>query len=380
MRIALLYDGVYPYSVGGGEKVFRDLALFLGRNHEVCLLGMKLWDGPDVLTIAPNVYVHGICVPEEKNVLQAGASRSLGQALRFARASYRALMALPRFDVVDCMATPYFPLYAARLACARRKTPLVSTWLELWEPAHWKEYLGSAAKAWVASRIEAGAVRLPAHVVSISQQTAEGLQRRGLAPEKLSVITPWIDVDAIEAVGADDGPSDVLYAGRLIASKGVDQLIRAVARVVESHPALRCRIVGDGPERGALEALADELGVANNVIFSGFLAEHEDLIAAMKSTRIFALPSRREGFGIVVVEAAACGLPVVTIASENNAARNLVKESGCGVVCDDDPTALARALEALLGRPDDVAGEEAARAQADAAQRTFASRSTARSA
>lgn len=368
MRIALIYDGVYPYSVGGGEKVFRDLALFLGDQHEVHLLGMKLWNGADEMTLAPNVYLHGICLPERENTLQAGASRSLASALHFARATYRTLMQMPRFDLVDCMATPYFPLYAARLACWRRETVLVSTWLELWERAHWREYLGSALKASIASRVESWAIGLPRHIVSISEQTAEGLLGRGLPAERLTVIAPWIDHDAIQAVEPGVERCDVLYAGRLISSKGVDQLIRAVAQLKARFPEVRCRIVGDGPERERLQALARELSVEANVDFSGFLPEHRDLIAAMKASQVFVLPSRREGFGIVVVEAAACGVPTVTIETDNNAARNLVRESGCGAVCADEPRDLARAVGALLERTGQEMERDGVRARAWAKQ------------
>ena len=258
--------------VGGGEKLFRDLATFLSPRHDVHLLSMKLWEGPDELPLEPNVRLHGICAPERPGVLQAGAARSVPQALRFARAAHSALMHLPRFDIVDCMATPYFPLYAARLACARKKTPLVSTWLELWSRDHWRTYIGSAQKARVAHWIESGASRLPRHIIAISEQTAQGLVERGVAPSRVSVVTPWIDMAALEAVPPDENPCDILYAGRLIASKGVDTLIRALGELRATHPNLRCRIVGDGPDREALAALAHENGLESNIAFSGFLS------------------------------------------------------------------------------------------------------------
>jgi len=74
----------------------------------------------------------------------------------------------------------------------------------------------------------------------------------------------------------------------------------------------------------------------------------------MKSSRVFVLPSRREGFGIVVLESVAAGLLPVTINAPNNASRHLVRESGCGEVCEATPTALAESIEHLLA----ISGEQ----------------------
>ena len=90
----------------------------------------------------------------------------------------------------------------------------------------------------------------------------------------------------------------------------------------EEIPDLRALIVGDGPERPALEALARDLGLP--VTFAGFLPDYDSVIAAMKASRVFVLPSTREGFGIAALEAMACGVPVVTADHPGNAARDLI--------------------------------------------------------
>lgn len=363
MRIALVYDGVYPYSVGGGEKIFHDLARYLGARHEVHLLGLKLWDGPDTLDVAPGVQIHGICEPLVPHTLQQGDARSLRQALHFAWRTFGALKRLGPFDVIDCMATPYFPLYAAWLHTRVFKTPLVSTWLELWCREHWREYVGAGVKSRLAHGIEHLATRLPRHIISISPQTTASLQCSGVAPARLSTIAPWIDNSAIHALPSDAMPSDLVFVGRLIRSKGVALLIEAMALVSERMPGVRCRIIGDGPERGRLEALIEERDLADNAILEGFLESHDEVIAAMKSSRVFVLPSRREGFGIVIIEAAASGLLPVTVECPNNAARNLVRESGCGAVCDENPQALADALFELLSLPDSTRKHQSERAR-----------------
>jgi len=364
VRIALVYDGAYPYSVGGGEKVFHDLARFLGENHEVHLLALKLWEGPDTLSTAPGVHLHGICEPLVPYTLQKGDTRSLKQALAFARATFTSLNRLGPFDVIDCMATPYFPLYTTWIYAKRSRTPLVSTWLELWARNHWREYLGSSVASYGAYGIERFATRLPSHIISISLHTTLGLQSSGVSPTRLSTISPWIDIQAIDAIEPDALPSDILFVGRLIESKGVALLVEALTQLVQRLPRVRCRIIGDGPERARLESLIEAQGLGENATLEGFLERHEDVIAAMKSSRVFVLPSRREGFGIVVIEAAASGALPVTIDSPNNAAKDLVREAKCGAVCEDSPSALADALFERLALSDEERIRDVERARA----------------
>ena len=364
MRIALVYDGVYPYSVGGGEKIFHDLARHLAPRHEVFLLGLHLWDGPAEMDVAPNVRLIGICRPAARNTLQAGDARSLKQALRFAAWTFRALKRLGHLDLIDCMATPYFPLYAAYWRARLDRVPLASTWLELWSLADWRAYVGSGPKARLAWQIEHFATKLPRHIISISPQTSEALAGRDVSSDRLSTITPWADIAAIDAIAPDDHPCDLLFAGRLIQSKGVHLLIEALALLREAMPGVRCRIVGDGPERARLETRVHELGLGGNMLFSGFLDSHAAVVAAMKASRVFVLPSSREGFGIVVVEAAACGVPCVTIDAPNNAARNLVRAAGAGAVCGAEPAALSEALLAQLRLGDHERAGASARVRA----------------
>ncbi|HDN73473.1 MAG TPA: glycosyltransferase, partial [Archaeoglobus sp.] len=96
---------------------------------------------------------------------------------------------------------------------------------------------------------------------------------------------------------------------------------------------IKCIIIGDGPEKEKLMKLAKELRVEENVKFVGFLENHDDVIAYMKSSKVFVLPSTREGFGIVALEANACGLPVITVNHRRNAACDFINNEN-GFVCE----------------------------------------------
>ncbi len=136
------------------------------------------------------------------------------------------------------------------------------------------------------------------------------------------------------------------YAGRLVPEKGVDTLIRALGKLPTSA---RLEIVGQGPERAALERLARSLGVSDRVSFSGQLASTR-LPAFYRQCAVVVIPSRtrpnwKEQFGRVIVEAMACGVPV--IGSESGAIPDVVGEGGL-TFPEGDVEALAGHLRALM--------------------------------
>lgn len=357
MRIALIYDRIYPHTIGGGEKVLHGVAQHLSQRHEVHRFGMKFWDGPAVQEVAPNIFHHGVCPAVAMYKDTGGKQRSMKQAFLFARRVPWALMRAGYFDLIDCMATPYLHLYPTTLVAKLKGIPLVSSWLEIWRDDHWNEYLDNRFLAKIASTIERNAVRLPRHIIAISEHTAEGLRDCGVSDDKLTIIPPWIDCDEIAQHAPElEEQCDILFVGRLIPSKGVDLLIRSLRRLKERLPGLRCRIVGEGSEEEHLKGLAQELGLSDNVEFSGFV---ESVFPVMKSARMLALLSDREGFGMVVIEAGACGLPTVTLDVPNNAARLLVRESGHGAVCEGDPEAVADALHTCLSASEEESGTRA---------------------
>ena len=95
-----------------------------------------------------------------------------------------------------------------------------------------------------------------------------------------------------------------------------------------------CCIIGEGPERERLFSLARGLGLEKQVEFLRSV-EYEEVIARMKSARVFVLPSAREGFGIVLLEAMACGLPVIAVDAEKSAASEIVNGTN-GILCWGD--------------------------------------------
>ena len=213
----------------------------------------------------------------------------------------------------------------------------------------------------VRTRVERMLYRHATRVVAASSWAHARLREEGVAEECIVGLPPVVDVPAFEAVRAAragrQGAATVITICRLVPHKGVDVLLDAMAAVRREIPAARVLIVGDGPERGALErrAACDDLDGA--VQFCGPVnnAERAMLLA---QADVFVLASRprpdgtiREGVGIAVLEAAACGVPVVV--SRLGGLCDSVIEGVTGVaVPPDGPAALADAIRQLLSNPE----------------------------
>ncbi|AJC71445.1 glycosyl transferase family 1 [Thermococcus guaymasensis DSM 11113] len=318
MRIAFVYDVIYPWVKGGVEKRIYELAKRLARDHEVHIYGYKHWEGKNEIE-RDGIHYHGLALAPERLYLLG--KRNPFPMLRLASLLRRRIGEFRGYDLVDVQ-NLFYPG-----ALALKSLPnTVITWHEFWGP-YWWRYLGPAGfPGWFAERLLFSAER---HI-AVSWKTRLDLLSAGLR-KPVSLVPNGVDVEFIRSVPPDELESDVIFVGRLIPEKGVDLLLKVLVKVKEELPDVRAVIVGDGPERGRLELIARNLGLEKNVLFMGFLP-YERVIALMKASKVFVLPSRREGFGMVVLEAMACGLPVVTLNAPMNAARFLVENGKSGFV------------------------------------------------
>lgn len=343
-KIALVYDAIFPYVAGGAQRRYFEVGKRLAdRGYDVHLYGMKSWEGDDAIS-QEGMTLHAI-MPERPLYAPSGR-RSIGEAIRFGLAALR--LRKEKFDVVDCCGFPYFSLFALRLVTWIKGKPLYSTWHEVWGREYWRDYLGIfGIFGYLVERI---AVRLPDKIISVSESTTDALSKKLRRRHGIVTIPNGIDLGLIEKAQAADESSDIIFAGRLLPYKNVDKLIEAMAEAKESFPDITLAIVGDGPEKERLENLARELGLSDSVRFLGFI-EEDELFSRMKSSKMLALPSSREGFGIVALEAQACGLPVLTVDEPHNAACRLVAERGSGVVTRLDAGSMAEGIIGILEDP-----------------------------
>ena len=341
MKIAFVYDAIYPYIKGGVEKRIWELAVRLSRRgHDVHLFGMKFWEGEESI-IREGICLHGVCPARE---LYVGGRRSLWQPLSFSLHLIAPLFR-EKFEIIDCQQFPFFPCISTGFVSKIRKIPLTITWIEVWGD-YWYEYIGK--KGFFGKLMEKYIADFSCLTIAISHFTARRFSMACHKPVH-AVIPIGVDIGKISATPPSSEQSDIIFVGRLIKEKHPDLLVDAVALVLQDYPELRVVLIGQGPEEKKIRDMIRQKGLEDVIRLQAFYDSHDELIAALKSSKIFVLPSTREGFGISALEALACGLPVVTTDHPANAIRDLINDSN-GFLCSLSAEDLANTIRLALQR------------------------------
>ena len=337
MRICLVYDCLFPHTVGGAERWYRTLAEGLAAaGHDVTYVTMRQWGdegvsapaGVDVVAVAPDMELY------------SGGRRRVLPPLAFgAGVLWHLARHGKRYDVVHTASFPYFSLLAAGAVRRIRRYRLVVDWFEVWTRDYWRSYIGRAGLiGWAVQRL---CMRIRQRAFSTSRLYARRLGDEGFAQE-VEIVRPY--TGTLEPGEPATPQPLVVYAGRHIPEKDVPALLPAIAAARERAPELRSLILGDGPDRGRVLELIQELGLDDVVEAPGFVSA-ERVQEALRHATCLALPSRREGYGLVVVEAAAYGTPSVVVAGSDNAAVELIDEGVNGfVAASASPRDLADAI------------------------------------
>ncbi|MGA2285820.1 MAG: glycosyltransferase family 4 protein [Dehalococcoidia bacterium] len=209
-----------------------------------------------------------------------------------------------------------------------------------------KRFLYSAIFRWVA--------RAATGIIAVSEWNRNALQRRGIPASKLRTIYPGIDLQEFSEPQPPREPNPLATlpeaapvvgaVGRLVQQKGLDVLLRAFPTLLDRHPDAWLVIVGDGPERQSLEALAAKLRLRERTIFAGF---RRDVPALLRRFTVMAMPSHFEGLPVAPMEAYMAGVPVVATAVYGTP--EVVLDGWTGLlVPPGEPGRLAAALADLL--------------------------------
>jgi glycosyltransferase involved in cell wall biosynthesis len=349
--VAFAYDGVYPEVVGGAERYYWALCRELAQRRPVVYLTLRHWEQRDPEIVRDGVRLVAIGEP--------------GEEYRVALARHL-LRHGDDYAVVHCCCFPPLAASAAQVAMVRhRRTPLVIDWHEVLPRSTWRAWLGRGGDArWLAQR---AAIRRADGAVTFSAMHAGRLRAEGRKkpidqlPEFLPEGGPPGD--------AWRGPREklVVSVGRLVEEKRVHLVPPALAALREADPEWRAVIFGDGPERARVLEAIRTAGVEDAVTMAGFGA-WDEVSSVLRRARALLAPTTREGFGLVVLEASAYGLPSVLVREPDNAAVELIEVGENGVVCGSaEPGALA---EGVLSVSDDDAPARA-RAWFEAAEATY---------
>ena len=330
--------GLFPEldAPGGVQRVGRHLAAVLTE-----FASSRGWDCR-LLSLNDSPELHRIAVGGREFVF-TGCEKAKGRfavtALRTAkRDAHLVLAGHPNLAPV---------VQAMRLVAPKMKCIVCTHGVEVWEPLGW---------------LRRSALRRANLVLAPSRDTAEQVAiQQEVARERIRVL-PWAldpQFEALIAANAAATPPKnfpsgrvILTTGRWVAAeryKGMDTLITALPRLLTTWPELQLVLAGSGDDRAWLEDFAEKNGVERHVHFLSELSNSE-LAACYAACEIFALPSRGEGFGLVYLEAMACGKPV--IGGTHGGAPELIQDGVTGyLVPHGDPIQLATALQTLLADP-----------------------------
>jgi glycosyltransferase involved in cell wall biosynthesis len=342
LKIALVSDAIYPYNKGGKEKRLYEIYTRLAkRGHTVTIYCMKWWEGAETRELE-GVQLKAI---SPYFPLYAGEKRSIKEAIFFSLHCLK--LVKEDFDILEVDHMPHLVLFSTKLVALLKKKKLHVIWNEVWGTSYWIKYMGPSGI--FAALIERITSMLPDTFTAISEHTASELTTKLKIPQyKITVVSAGISIADLEDIVPATIQSDIVFIGRLLSHKNVDVLIESIALLKTKYPKIKCIIVGKGPERNNLIELVKKNDLLENIEFIECIDDHNQLYALMKASRVFAFPSTREGFGIVVLEANGCGLPVITTDDQQNAARFLIQEGQNGKTISLSKENLANALDEYM--------------------------------
>jgi glycosyltransferase involved in cell wall biosynthesis len=341
VRTAVVFDCFFPISTGGGERLYRIFAEEFARSgHEVDYLTRQQWTGapPQV----PGVAV--VAVNGPGSLYDGDGNRRPLPAVQFALGLFwHLLRRRHHYDAVLVSALPVLNVFAARAALLGSGTRMCSDYLEVWGREQWLEYSGPVVGR-VAAMLQRSSVRISPMTSCHSRLHARRLVAEGA--RSAPITSPGLIYQSAPGPATLETaePPTVVFVGRHIPDKQVECIPAAVLRARELLPDLRAVILGDGEQRAAVRAEIDRLGLSEVIDLPGFVNQ-DVLDGYLRSAACLVNPSRREGYGLVVVEACAVGTPVVLVAALDNAAVELIDEGVNGfVAASTAPEVLGAAL------------------------------------
>lgn len=344
MRVCVVYDCLFPYTVGGAERWYRTLAERLAdEGHEVTYITLRQWERGVTPAIDPRVRV--IAVGPRMALYTESGRRSVAPPLVFGLGVlWHLLRHGRRYDIVHSASFPYFSLLAAAVARIPHRFGLIVDWHEVWSADYWSEYLGPVAGR-IGRWVQIACARVPQHAFCFSRLHAARLAQEGLRGEVTVLEGEYAgSLQPLEAVAAEPV---VVFAGRMIPEKRAPLTVAAIALAARRLPGLQGVLYGDGPEHALVLAEIARLQAQDFIRAPGFV-DGAEIDATLRTALCMLLASTREGYGMIVVEACAHATPSVLVAAADNAATELIEDGVNGVLArDDSAAALADAIVAV---------------------------------
>ena len=341
MKSLLISSIYFPPQIGGISHFMQSIGSALGPDRVCCLTGVPASDCRTRNAFHPRVYRRPRAFAKSPYIQAVSWGLTISQ-----------IMLRERPQVVQ-LATAY--------------DGYLGLWLRRWLRlpfviyAHGNEILVAMQSDWRKPRL---ALQQANRILANSRFTAKLVEQAGVAPDRIEIVHPGCDIHRFRPLepkmdlrqrllGHRHRDRVILTVGGLVERKGHDMVIRALPRLRKSLPQVSYLIVGDGPCRGELEALACKMEVRDHVVFAGLVPATE-LPDVYALSDVFIMPSREqleafavEGFGMVFHEASACAKPVV--GGLSGGISEAIVEGVTGLLVNPhDPEEIASVLKRIL--------------------------------
>ncbi len=308
MRIAFVTDAAYPWNVGGLEALEYNEAHELSKYYDVHFFSFR-WPNMKP-TFKKNGITYHTCHSITKEKFYRHGRRSIREAVIYSVEILRIFKY--RFDFVQVNEFPILHIPLLKLYCIFRRSKMVLDVAEVWDKDYWITYLGKFL-GYLAYAYANWALKMGDAYIVNSSTTKELLIKKGVPSRKVSIFSPVLNNRLLSRIQAGRDAKRIIYAGRLIKEKGLDEWLRIVAELNKSKKDFEALIIGEGPEKNNLEKLISENGLESKVRIRNFYPESKKdlLYKAIKESKLLLQMSRREGLSIIVLESLALGTPVV---------------------------------------------------------------------
>jgi glycosyltransferase involved in cell wall biosynthesis len=344
MNIAIVYDCLYPNTVGGAERWYRNLAESLDERHSITYITRRQWGDE-----GPQTSFKTLAVAPGGKLYTRSGRRRIVPPVRFGAGVFWHMLRHGRsYDVVHSASFPYFSVIGAAFALAivRSRARLIVDWFEVWSRDYWVEYIGRLGGR-VGYFVQARCARVADQSFTFSSRWKKRLMALNPRGKVVSLRGLYAENHAERQLLLSKprgGPPVVIFAGRHIPEKRVPTIPPAIAAARQQLPTLRCVIFGDGPDTEAVTEEVRSLGLDDVVELAG-TAPPAQIAEAFAEAACVLQPSRREGYGLIVVEAVSLGTPVIVVEGSENASVELIEPGINGLVASStDPDQLGQAV------------------------------------
>jgi len=311
-KIAIVTERIYPFYTGGSEKAMHDYAVSLSTNYSVTVF--TAMDGNPHVGEKENFKF--VSVFPKVNSTNKNGNHSILWIFLFSMNLVRHRKKINNFDLVILDSIHYFypKIFLKYLRKNNKKIATVfhEAWYEYRRTKGFPKLI-SLGLGILIKRL----IKYSDRIFSVSEPTSNSLKRNyGVEEDKISTVPLSVDIESIRQRFAlkplECRQYDFVFVGRFARIKRIDDLISAISFVKHHKKDIKGAIIGDGPLRERVKWQIDHLGLNENIMLIGF-TEEDRKYEILNDSRIFVLPSEREGFSLSTLEAMAFGcVPVVS--------------------------------------------------------------------